>query len=294
MSEQRTLFRFSRIGRPIAFDGCADLIESIAARLHGWDVAPWRAKVGEAPVPVITVSVRNGAFVLRSDTIDGEEVYGSTVNIVCAFMAELIMAYGTIDPALLLLHAGAVELAGHLIVYPAKGKTGKSTLTAQLARRGVRVFSDDVVPVNLRTGQGQSLGIEPRMRLPLPKEGLAHETRAWVETHMTLSGRHMGYVGLARRGPGSLAPLGEERPIGAFVQLVRVAGALPDLAPCPRTEIMQLLIGQNFGTGLPAPEMVICFKELVERTPSYRLRYGNCEAGDAVLGMPELAAPLEA
>ncbi len=125
------------------------------------------------------------------------------------------------------------------------------------------------------------------MRLPLP-DGTAPETRAWVEAHLTLAGKRMGYIGLPRHGESALAPLGEERPIGAFVQLTRVPHAEPELLPCPRTEIMQLLIRQNFGTGLPAPEMVARFKDLVERTPCYRLRYGDGEAADTLLNMPAL------
>jgi len=53
---------------------------------------------------------------------------------------------------LLLLHAGAVERDGAGVLLPALPGTGKSTLTAALALRGFRLFSDEFGAVRLADG----------------------------------------------------------------------------------------------------------------------------------------------
>ncbi|MFM2129636.1 MAG: hypothetical protein RL477_1182 [Pseudomonadota bacterium] len=283
MTAGRTLLRFGPISRPVAFTGCDGLVESVAARLCGWTVAPWLS--ADAPAPVISIAARGGKFSLISDFIAGEETYDDATDAVCALLAEVIMAMSAEAPDTLFLHAGAAVVNGRLIVYPARGKTGKSTLTAQLAAQGARVFSDDVVPVSLDTRRARALGIEPHLRLPLAGT-LAADERRWIEDHTAVANRRTIYVGLPRSGPGALAPLGEECAIGAFVLLDRGEGIAPELAPCPRPDIMKLIIRQHFGAARPAADLLPGLKALIESAPCFRLRYsGGSEAASLLRRM---------
>ncbi len=273
VTDDTAFFRFGPIARPVVFVNCASLAAMIAARLNGWSVTPW-PRTGARSEPVITVTRRENDYALASDTIKGEETYEGEANIVCAFIAELVMAFGAADPDTLFLHAGGAVIADRLVIYPASGKTGKSTLTAQLAARGARVFTDDVVPVNLETGKAMALGIEPHLRKPLP-DALPAAERRWIEDHVSIANKRMAYLGLPRKGAGSLAPLGEARKIGAFVLLERREGVAPLLEPCARVDLMKLIIRQHFGAARPAPEILPRFKALIESAPCWRITYSG-------------------
>lgn len=252
--------------------GCAELITPLTQCLHGWPVIPWSG--GAAIPPVITVASRGTEFVLTSHFIDGEEVYGDPPSIICAFMAELIMAYGAANPETLFIHAGGAVMENRMMIFPARGKTGKSTLIAQLAHRGARIFSDDVIPLDTGTLCTHALGIEPRVRLPLPAD-LPTAMHDWVTRHRHLSNSKMTYIGLPRQGPGALAPLGEERPIDAIVLLVRDPGSRAELVPCSRAEVLKQLVRQHFGANTPAATLVARLKALTDAAPCYRLTYGG-------------------
>jgi hypothetical protein len=275
-SANPTLYRFHPFSQPVSFTDCAELVEHIAARLAGWRVTPWHTeKPGEEPAAVINVAMRGPKYVLTSDCLDEEEVYRPTAHIICAFLVELLDAINAEMTDSLYLHAGAVEIDGQLIVYPARGKTGKSTLTVQMARAGARVYSDDVLPISLSTGHGWSMGIEPRIRLPLP-DTIANETRSWIESHQTASIR-MAYIGLSRTGPGSLAPFGEDCPIGAVVQLNRTEDVTPGLSPCPRPDMIRQMYRQHFRDKLSSLDLITCLDNVTRNTPCWQLNYSGGE-----------------
>ncbi len=267
-----TSWRFGPLQGPIELVGCAELMAPLTQCLQGWPVTPW--PIGIATSPVITVTLRGTEYVLTSRFIVGEEVYADSPSIICAFMAELIMAYGTARPEALFLHAGGAVVEDKMIIFPARGKTGKSTLIAQLAHRGARIFSDDVVPLDTRTLHACALGIEPRVRLPLPVS-LPNAMHNWVARHRHLFNSKMTYIGLPGQGPGALAPLDEERPVDAIVLLTRETGARPELAPCPRAEVLKLLVQQHFGGPTTAVTLVARLKALTDGAPCYRLTYGG-------------------
>lgn len=267
-----TSWRFGPLQEPVMLAACSELITPLTQCLHGWPLTPWSG--GTTTSPVITVARRGTEFVLTSHFIDGEETYTDEPSIVCAFMAELIMAYGAAKPETLFLHAGGAIVENRMMIFPARGKTGKSTLIAQLAHHGARIFSDDVIPLDTATLHARALGIEPRVRLPLPA-GLPGAMNDWVARHRHLFNAKMTYIGLPRQGPGALVPLGEERPVDAIVLLARKAGARAELVPCPRAEVLKQLLRQHFGGPMPAATLVARLKALTDAAPCYRLTYGG-------------------
>lgn len=53
----------------------------------------------------------------------------------------------------LLLHAGAVALDGRAVLFPGESGTGKSTTVAACVRRGLGYLSDEMVALDLRSGE---------------------------------------------------------------------------------------------------------------------------------------------
>lgn len=285
MPDLSSLYRFGPVAAPVAFHGCDDLVPLIAGRMHGWRITPW-PDAGEVE-PALAVTRQSSEYELRSRFMRKCETYDDAPKAAMAFFAELIMAYGAEAPNRFFLHAAGVVVQDFLFAFPAPGRTGKSTLTAQLAASGARIFSDDVLPLDVTTARAGALGIDPRLRLPLPV-ACSEAFRSWLARRKTLANSRYAYVTLPRHGPGALAPLGEERPVAAFIQLQREENVRATLAPCRRADIVALLIRQHFGGTLPMPRVVARFKGIVEATPCYRLTYAD--GAEAVEALDALAA----
>jgi len=275
--------RFHGIPRPVLFDGCADLLDRLAPLTQGWR---WQASDDPA-APIISVTAVTSGWRIVSQWTPEPATYDDAADIVCALFADLVLAYVEADPRLLCLHAGAVAIgpntnggsnaAAPLFVFPAETQAGKSTLTAALAISGGCLYSDDVLPIDLGSpaASAVAIGLAPRPRLPLPDALPPHLHEAMLR-RIALSNSRYGYVALARE---QLAPLGERRPIAAFVRLERAAGHAA-LTDAPRSEIMTLLLRQNFGARPPAGEMVERFAALTAAARCWRLRYND--VGEAV------------
>lgn len=246
---------------------------------------------GAAQKPVISVTRGDDHYAIAADWLPEPLIYANEADAVCAFFVQLLTAHSQSRPDLLLLHAGAAAIAGKLVVFPASGNIGKSTLTAVLAAKGCMIFSDDALPLSLARGTGSALGIGPRPRLPLPVS-LSPATRTFIESNIGLSNRNFAYLALPNT-VGGLAPRGAELAIGAFVIPDRAANATdePHLMPASSAETMAQLIGQHLGKRLPARQMVEKLAEMTGRIPCWRLRYSNVEqAADFLLANPDFTA----
>ncbi|MBT6801355.1 MAG: hypothetical protein HOA41_06740, partial [Rhodospirillales bacterium] len=274
-------FSFDPAAISVSVIDCPDFTEWVMPLLNGWTLSALKAS--DAKPSAITVSRKGDTFHLESNRIKGNETYHGRIYIACGFLVELMVAYGYSDDRLISLHAGGVVMDDKLVLFPASGKTGKSLLTAQCAFRGAAVFSDDIIPVNVKTGNACALGVAPRMRLPIP-DSISAESAAWIKKASGLTSKHYAYLDLATDAPESLlAPVGEERPLGAIIRLFREEGTSPKISEASRPEIMRLMIRQHFGAA-PATEMVEQFAHLVTSVPCYNLHYGG---GDDALELLE-------
>jgi len=274
--------QFAGIPQPVLFEGCDDLLDRLAVLSHGWRWQP----ADDSLAPAITVSAASGGWRTVSRWTPEPAFYDDPADILCALCADLVMAYMSANDRFLYLHAGAVAIgpepagrpAAPLFVFPAATQAGKSTLTAAIAASGGRLYSDDVLPVDLTSGPvaaALAIGLAPRPRLPLP-DALPPALRDAILRHVALKNSRYGYVALPA---GQIAPLGERRPISAFVRLERAAGHA-SLTVTPRSEIMMMLLRQNFGAGPPPTELVERFATLTATARCWRLRYSDI--GEAV------------
>ncbi len=261
------LLSFEQLSRPVALIGCDHLAESISTLLRGWRCREISAST-ETP-PSITIRRTSKGYELESLWRKSTVAYRDEVNTVCSFIVDLIKAYIAADPTLLCLHSAAAEFAGRLVVFPSRYRAGKSVLSAHLAAAGVRVYADDVLPIDERANHGVALGILPRLRLPLP-DGVDAAFRDFVRRRSGLRNQRYAYLDLDAE---SLAPLGEEAPIGAFVLLRREAGARPELAPVSKSEILKRVILRNFADEVRAVDILDRLHDVVGDARCFRLCY---------------------
>lgn len=198
------------------------------------------------------------------------------VNAACDAMAALAMALPAEDGSVICLHAAGVAMAGRLVVFPNIRRAGKSTLSAALARAGHRVFSDDVVPLSFPAvgpPLARSMGVAPRLRLPLPKTADAgfHD---WVAAVAGPRNRQYAYLRL----PDQPAE-GETLPLGAFVILDRQEGPGPArLEAVAADQAMDVLLHQNFTRDRHSGDILDVMAVALAGVPVFRLSYSGLEA----------------
>jgi hypothetical protein len=233
---------------------------------------PYR-ETGGRTRPLIAIRADGTGYRIESPWLDEPATRSTAAAAVCAFLVELV--YASLGETDLCLHCGAVEMGGGLIVFPSTYRAGKSTLIAALAASGVRVHADDLMPLTM-DGEGVALGINPRLRWPLPRNA-PERLRAFVARYSGPRDRRYQYLDLPEP---LLSPYGERRPVRAIVTLNRTAAGGARLVALPRGSAARQLILQHFGRGSDARQALDRLLSIVAPVPSFRL---DCaDLGDAV------------
>jgi hypothetical protein len=197
----------------------------------------------------------------------------------CAFIAELFWPFLEANPGLLCLHGAAAEFSGRLIVFPNRYHAGKSLLSACLAARGTRLFTDDVLPLEISSGFGMAMGIRPRLRIPLPDD-LSPRAEGFLTSRGGPSSDRYTYLALDRN---EMAAAGETLPLGGFVILERSERTPLALSEISRSEVLREVIWQNFARDLHSATIVERFHAIVEQSPCYKIRYQHAEEAASLL-----------
>jgi hypothetical protein len=175
--------------------------------------------------PIIRVSRGAGEFRIDAPWLDEPVVENRPARAAANLVVDLVEAYLLAHPSNLCLHCGAAEFAGRLVVFPSRSRAGKSTLMARLAQGGMRIYTDDVLPLVNGERDGRSLGIAPRLRLPLP-ERASSALRGFVNEHSVLRDDDYAYL---RQPSPACAAFGATAPLGAAVLLDRQEDGPPTL-----------------------------------------------------------------
>ena len=272
-----TLLKFSGISRPVALVGCPELVAVIRSVLRGWSVR-------EIDVPpsynaAITIHGKIGGYRRESPWLSRPTTYPDPVNAVCDFLVDLVKAYVADQPSMLCLHTAAVELGDGLVIFPNAYKAGKSTLSVHFAASGLRLYADDVLPIEGGTNEGQAAGLLPRLRVPLPDDAGLRFHDFVAQRRGPASDRFL-YVDLAE---DELAPLGARAPIHGIVLLERGEVDLPTLTPLAASEAMKRAIAQNFARGVPALDILDRLYAIANDARCWELRYRSGEDAVALL-----------
>lgn len=264
---------FQGVTAPLRLDGAEAVIPLVQEIAIGWQLR--LAKSDPALVPFFTIGQIEGDARLRceSHVDDRPPQLWDPLNAVCDAMASLAVALPLSDPHLICLHAAGVAMSGQLVVFPNIRRSGKSTLSVALARAGLLVFSDDVVPLSFPSdgpAVAHALGIAPRLRLPLPGS-LPADFRAWAETVPGPRNRQYHYLPL----PGQPAH-GARLPVGAFVLLDRRDAPTPArLIPVPPDAAMDALLHQNFTRDRHSGAVLQAMATTLAATPVWQLTYAD-------------------
>ena len=265
---------FEDLSRPLLLRNCSTLLEHFPLIFPGWKISTSESSALE---PVIRIERDSkGIFGVSAEWLDKTAEYEDEVDTLCALIARVVKARTLEDTSLLCLHGAAVEVGGKLIIFPNRYRAGKSVLAVCMAAAGFRVYSDDILPISLDSGEGIAPSIAPRLRFPYP-ENLEHRSRQFIESRAALKGKRYHYLDLA---PDRLAPRNSRASIGAFVFLERTDGVRADLQPISEAEVLRQVLWQNFAREADAPSTLGRLGQLVNRAQRFVLRYER--ADDAV------------
>ena len=265
----------------ISLRQCDALVPPLAAVLQGWRFHIVQAD-GADEDAAISVRRRARRYLITSPWLDAPVAERTEVGAVFSLAAELACAFAQ-ENAQLCFHGAAVEIDGHLLLFPDAENSGKSTLAARLAAQGLRLFADDVLPLSASL-RGLSLGIAPRLRLPLPA---ASRLRAFAARHRGPGDDEFLYL---RLPAARLAPHGQSAPLGAIVLLDRRRSAAAKLMPLARGHAMRQLIIQNFAPGGTSVATLDRLRRLIARTACFVLTYSDLDAAADLL-CDRFAAP---
>ena len=221
-------------------------------------------------------------FHLTSPFIEKPNSYRDALNTICAIVAELAWQRLREDPSLLCIHGAAAEFAGRLVVFPATRKAGKSTLSVAMAAAGVRMFTDDFLPISVEDDgiiRGISSGVSPRLRLPLPTQ-IGRVATDFMARRQLLSNSQYTYVKPLKT---ENAKYGEALPLGGFVFLERADGAVAEMSEISTADALKTLIYQNFSRAGNAGDILAMLEFVALNLPCYLLKYDHAEPAIALL-----------
>lgn len=278
-TDQTTFVWFDGLNAPILLDGCPELLNPLARVIPHWPFSVTGSAAGAEPA--LTIS-RAGKDRYQSVSLSacGKVCKFDIVNTICEMIVELSWELLRSGERLMCLHGAAIEISGRLVIIPNIRRAGKSTLTACLAYRGFRVFSDDFFSVGLDSDgrfTGAAMGVSPRLRLPVPKDFSA-SFRLWVAENDGPANRQYKYLTL----PGQPAH-GAECPLGAIVILDRQEGGPTRLEPMDIHKAVEVLLHQNFARSVHSGTILHMTNALLSVVRPHRLTYSSAEDAAAFL-----------
>jgi hypothetical protein len=160
---------------------------------------------------------------------------------------------------------------GQLVVFVGGPRSGKNLLVACLAATGNPVFASHILAVSPDGQTAMSLGLAPRLRLPLP-EGLQEPLRAQFESSLDRLDPNIAYL---RPDNDGVVVHGETAPIRAFVVLDQSASPSATLSQASNGRLLRRLLLNSFGQGLNAQALLEKVKAVVGDVPCFRMAWSD-------------------
>lgn len=233
-----TRLGFADLSHAVELHGADALRDTLATVLPDWGCAISRANLAPG-TPVTRVRCDDGEYGFQSWWATAPLTKLGVAGATCGVVADLVQAYLDARPGVFGLHCGAVRLGGQLVAFTGPYRAGKTTLVTRLGTEpGCELFCDDVLPI-APDGMAVALGVQPRLRLPLP-DTMPDGFRAFVGRNLTVHDQRYGYVAL----PGQAA-FGTRAPLAALILLSRQPGAKARFHRLDTSEAAAHLIRQN-------------------------------------------------
>ncbi|MDQ7727630.1 PqqD family protein [Halomonas sp. SpR8] len=265
------------IGPCIRLVNAQPLLPVLQQAMPGWALSACTRQPTE---PAICVWQKEKGFWQQAPALPQGIWLETPVSTACSVIADVAGAFLRQHSDYIGLHCGAAEIEGQLVIFPESHRAGKSTFTAALAAAGYRVFGDDVVALTPE-GEGMSLGIAPRLRLPLPT-AMDEALLEFISQHRGPSDSRYGYLAL---DDTQLASHGEKSPVGAILLIDRDSRVTnPQLTSLQHGEGLWQLLKQNFADTLSDQMLIAKFWPLVQRIPCFLLRYSDAYQAAVFVG----------
>lgn len=267
------------ISTRVLLENCDELIPPLTGVLGSWSFRCQQNTDASGIGAAISVSRNGSGYRVTSPWLTPPVLEQSEVGAVFSVTAEVARAFAEERRGSLCLHCAAIEIDRRLIIFPNTENAGKSTLAVKLASQGFRMFADDVLPISEVTREGTSLGVAPRLRLPLPATADV-AFRDFVKINLGPHDDEFAYLTLPAN---LLAPHGQSATIGGVVLLDRLRSGAPQLAGLPRGQSLQQLIVQNFAPGGTTMDTVDRLHSLLEPLPCFSLTYSDLDQAAALV-----------
>jgi hypothetical protein len=259
------------IARPLRFSAAATVVAgALESTLIGW---PLTAESAAPPgaVPLIAISRRRSGFALTWPE-GGTRVETGVASAVATLVVEIVDAFATCNRGLVSLHAAAADLGSGVVLFPAPHRTGKSTLMARLSAAGKRVYADDLIALDLATGEAYSTGALTRLRLPVPPDNTVLSD--FVAASSCLEDGRCCYV----RPPDSiLARHGLRAPVAAIVLLERQTSGEPRLTRVDPEQALLAMLMQDARSHFDAARDFDAYRRALGGIPSFRLVFSGLD-----------------
>jgi HprK-related kinase A len=185
----------------------------------------------------------------------------------------------------LMLHAAVVERNGECMLMPAMPGDGKTTLSAALAQRGWRLFSDEFGLI--RPGSDQMIPLPRPPALKNQSIEIIQSFEPSAHIGPSTAGTRKGTVAHLRPSQGSVARASETAPVGLIVFPRWDEGAQLALEPMGKADAFMTLGSNAFNFELQGEEGYDTVAALVDRADCYSLNYSKLD--DAIEALNQLS-----
>lgn len=263
--------KFKGITNPIRLHGKAsDLLPVFRDLITSW---PFLERAEHKSEPVIEIWKSDEGYNRQSPWLDCPRTYPDPVNATCDFIVDLVHSFNLDNPDVLCLHCAAVILDDEIALFPSGYNQGKSTFVTALASAGVKILCDDVMPLDIVAITGQALGIQPRLRRPIPSS-MGAQFCTFVTSH---AGPHSERFQYLKLGEDLLAMFGEVYPISSIVLLERNDDGVNTIDSASQADALKAIILRNFVESMPAADTLDGLATITDLTNLIRLNYSDTD-----------------
>ena len=173
----------------------------------------------------------------------------------------------------LIVHAGAIEKNGRVVILPGAPGSGKSTLTAGLAHRGWRLLSDELALI--RCDDGHVVPLARPVNLKNASIGLLKAFAPQAVFSDAVADTVKGTVALMRAPDESLARVDETAPVGWVVFPRWRAGDVARFTPFSKAAGLIEIGHHAMNYSLHGAQGFSLLTEILGKSGCYRFAYGD-------------------
>ncbi len=271
------LLKFEAVSRPVLLAQGLKILPALSRAFGNWRYREV-ARENEHD-PVVNVLLEGGDYILQAPWLAEPTRCRDEVGLAQTLVDAVQQAWLRERSAALWVHGVAVEFDHDLVVFLGSPRSGKSLLGVCHALAGQRIFADGLLPILPQDRAGLSLGVAPRIRLPLP-ENLSWPVRSALAMQAPSGSERQFHFS---PGAGKLARLGEQASIRAFVLLDRKDGAAATLRAARRGTILKRMVLHSGSEGMTAAEVLQGLQALVASAGCFRLTFSDADAACTTL-----------